>query len=128
MKEEIETASRKLLLAFNNRCHQPRLACCFLFILNLLLLTIFHTQPLIQQTWEKNAQLTRSFATAYKTLLGKRTNTWSALRRTLPIDRLGLLTENEMKWRKMERPRIRDKVELNTKESFWGPRKARATQ
>ena len=53
MKEEIETASRKLLLAFNNRCHQPRLACCFPFILNLLLITIFYTQPLIQQTWKK---------------------------------------------------------------------------
>ena len=46
---------------------------------------------------KQNAQLTQSFATAYKTLLGKSTNIWSALRRTLQVDRLGLLTENEMK-------------------------------
>ena len=43
MEDEIETECRKLLLVFNIRCHQPRLACCFPFILNLLLLMIFNT-------------------------------------------------------------------------------------
>ena len=55
---------------------------------------LLHTTTNPTDLKKKNAELTQSFATAYKTLLGKSTNIWSALRRTLQIDRLGLLVEH----------------------------------